>query len=71
MEAARRSGVSKYVNLIASCAYPGLPRDGILREDEFEAGPMHPTVENYGATKRAAVVQAKYSPGSMGSMRFR
>jgi GDP-L-fucose synthase len=59
MEAARLAGVRKYVNIIAGCAYPGEPRDGILREDEFEAGPLHPTVENYGATKRAAVMQAK------------
>jgi GDP-L-fucose synthase len=60
MEAARLTGVKKYVNIIAGCAYPGEPRDGVLREEEFEAGPMHPTVENYGATKRAAVLQAKY-----------
>ena len=59
MEAARLAEVKKYVNIIAGCAYPGNPLDGILREDEFEAGPMHPTVENYGATKRAAVMQAK------------
>jgi GDP-L-fucose synthase len=59
MEAARRAGVRKYVNILAGCAYPGDPRDGILRESEFEAGPLHPTVENYGATKRAALMQAK------------
>lgn len=59
MEAARLAGVEKYVNIIAGCAYPGKPRDGILREDEFEAGPMHSTVDNYGMTKRAAVMQAK------------
>ncbi len=59
MEGARLAGVQKYVNIIAGCAYPGDPRDGILREDEFEAGPMHPTVDNYGATKRGAVMQAK------------
>lgn len=59
MEAGRLVGVRKYVNIIAGCAYPGDPRDGILRESEFEAGPMHPTVENYGMTKRAAVMQAK------------
>jgi GDP-L-fucose synthase len=59
MEAARLAGVAKYVNIIAGCAYPGDPRDGILRESEFEDGPMHSTVENYGGTKRAAVMQAK------------
>jgi GDP-L-fucose synthase len=60
LEAARLCGVKKYVNIIAGCAYPGDPRDGVLREEEFEAGPMHSTVENYGATKRAAVTQARY-----------
>ena len=59
MEAARLTGVRKYVNIVAGCAYPGDPGDGILRESEFEGGPMHPTVENYGMTKRAAVMQAK------------
>jgi GDP-L-fucose synthase len=59
MEAARRAGVGRYVNIIAGCAYPGEPRDGILRESEIEAGPLHPTVENYGAAKRAALMQAR------------
>jgi len=59
MEAARRTGVKKYVNAVAGCAYPGDPGDGVLRESEFEAGPMHPSVENYGAAKRAAVHLAK------------
>jgi len=60
MEATRLAGVKKYVNIIAGCAYPGDPKDGILKEDELFAGPMHPTVENYGIAKRAAVLQAKY-----------
>jgi len=59
MEAARRASVAKYVNIVAGCAYPGEPRDGLLREAEFELGSMHSTVESYGATKRAAVIQAK------------
>ena len=58
MEAARQSGVQKHVNIIAGCAYPGDPKDGILREEEFLAGPMHPSVDNYGMTKRALVMQA-------------
>ncbi|PIQ82941.1 MAG: epimerase [Candidatus Omnitrophica bacterium CG11_big_fil_rev_8_21_14_0_20_64_10] len=59
MEAARLAGVAKYVNIVAGCAYPGEPEGGRLREDQFEAGPMHPSVENYGMTKRAAVMQAR------------
>jgi len=59
MEAARLQGVEKYVNIVAGCAYPGVPRDGTLRENEFDAGPMHSSVDGYGSTKRAAVAQAK------------
>jgi GDP-L-fucose synthase len=59
MEAARQAGVTTYVNVIAGCAYPGDPSYDVLSEDVFEGGPMHPTVENYGATKRAAVTQAR------------
>jgi len=36
MEAARLAGVRKYVNIIAGCAYPGEPRDGILREPKHQ-----------------------------------
>jgi len=59
IEGSRLAGVARYVNIIAGCAYPADPRDGVLREGEFEAGAMHPTVQNYGSTKRAAVAQAK------------
>jgi GDP-L-fucose synthase len=60
MEAARLAGARQYVNVIAACAYPGDPRDGVLREDEFEAGPMHESADNYGMSKRVAVMQAKH-----------
>lgn len=60
IEAARLAGVSRYVNIIAGCAYPGDPKGGVLRESELEAGPMHPSVENYGSAKRAAVHLGRY-----------
>ncbi|MFA4843166.1 MAG: NAD-dependent epimerase/dehydratase family protein, partial [Candidatus Omnitrophota bacterium] len=59
MEAARLCQVKKYVNIIAGCAYPACPVDGVLKEKDFEAGPMHETVESYGATKRAALAQSR------------
>ncbi len=59
MEAARRAGVEKYVNIVAGCAYPAELPAGTLCEPDLDAGRMHATVENYGATKRAAVTQAK------------
>jgi len=60
MEAARLVGVERFVNVIAACGYPGETPDGMLREDEFEAGPMHPSADNYGITKRVAVQQARH-----------
>jgi GDP-L-fucose synthase len=52
--------VVKYINIIAGCSYPGYIEDGILSEDRYWEGPMHETVENYGITKRAQVLQGKY-----------
>lgn len=60
MESARLAGATQYVNVIAACAYPGDPPDGLLREAEFEAGPMHESADNYGISKRVAVMQAKH-----------
>jgi GDP-L-fucose synthase len=60
MEAARVAGATRFVNVIAACAYPGDPRDGLLREADFEAGPMHDSADNYGITRRLAVMQAKH-----------
>ena len=50
----------RYVNIIPACAYPAEPRDGAYRESELEAGPMHPSADNYGVTKRLAVLQARH-----------
>jgi GDP-L-fucose synthase len=60
LEACRVSGVERYVNLVPACAYPAEPRDGCYREEELEAGAMHESADNYGATKRLAVMQAKH-----------
>lgn len=62
LEAVRRvSPVPRYVNIIPACAYPAEPREhGAYTEDEFEAGPMHASADNYGITKRLAVLQARH-----------
>ncbi len=60
MEAARLAGAERYVNVVAACAYPDDPPDGLLREAELEAGPMHPSADNYGISKRVTVLQARY-----------
>ena len=66
MEAARLAGVSRYVNLIAGCAYPGETPDGLLREDDIDAGPLHPSADNYGISKRVALLQAKHYRAQFG-----
>lgn len=59
IEMARQAEAKKYVQVIAACAYPGEPRDGILREDEFTAGPMDASVSGYGSVQRSKVALAK------------
>ena len=66
MEAARLAGVKRYVNLIAGCAYPGETPDGILREEDIDAGPLHPSADNYGISKRVALLQAKHYRAQFG-----
>jgi GDP-L-fucose synthase len=66
MEAARLAGVQRYVNIIAACAYPGDPANGLLREDEIDAAPMHPSADNYGISKRLALLQAKHYEAQYG-----
>src|SRR5438105_2611739 len=60
LEACRLAGVERYVNLIPACAYPAEPRAEGYREEDFEAGAMHESADNYGITKRLAVMQAKH-----------
>ncbi|MCK4282899.1 MAG: NAD-dependent epimerase/dehydratase family protein, partial [Candidatus Brocadiae bacterium] len=56
--AVRRPGVQKLVIVGSSCAYPGeVP--ATMREADFLAGPMHPSVECYGFSKRALYLGAK------------
>ena len=56
MHASHEAGVSKYVNVVAACSYPGYV-DGVLSEDDYWSGPLHETVVNYGFTKKSQVVQ--------------
>jgi GDP-L-fucose synthase len=54
------------VNIVAACAFPGEPRDGILREHEIDDGPLHPSADNYGISKRVALLQAKHYQAQYG-----
>lgn len=53
LKASRLSGAEKVVNIGSTCAYPGDLPTGYFREEEFLNGPMHPSVDAYGFSKRA------------------
>lgn len=56
LKASHEAGVKKLVNIGSTCAYPGELPTGYFREEAFFDGPMHPSVESYGFSKRAMVV---------------
>ena len=52
MQASAEAQIEKLVNVGSACAYPG-EVDGLMNEDSFLTGAMHPSVEVYGLSKRA------------------
>lgn len=58
MEAARLTGVGKFVAIGTACSYPGY-LVGDLKEEDLWAGPCHASVVNYGLTKKMMAVQAQ------------
>ena len=58
LKASERSGVEKLVIIGSACAYPG-EVDGLMTEDNFLSGPLHPSVECYGFSKRALYFGAR------------
>jgi GDP-L-fucose synthase len=62
-DAAARVGVKKIVAIGSACAYPGAV-SGDMREDDYWSGPLHPSVESYGFTKKILEVGLRsYSRG--------
>jgi GDP-L-fucose synthase len=55
LEAAARTGVRKIMAIGSACSYPGAVADD-MREDDFWSGPLHPSVEAYGFTKKVLQV---------------
>ncbi len=58
MQAAAEASIEKLVNVGSACAYPG-DADGLMNEDDFLKGAMHPSVEVYGLSKRALFLGAE------------
>jgi GDP-L-fucose synthase len=55
IDAAARGGVKKFLSIGSACAYAGNV-NGDMREDDLWAGPLHPSVESYGFTKKVQQV---------------
>lgn len=55
MEAARLSGVKRFVNPISNCAYPEQLTH--FKEEDFWSGPLHDSVLAYGAVRKLSWVQ--------------
>ena len=54
-DAAARTGVRKMMAIGSACSYPGGVA-GNMKEDDFWSGPLHPSVEAYGFTKKVLEV---------------
>jgi GDP-L-fucose synthase len=54
-DAAARTGTRKIMAIGSACSYPGVVA-GNMKEDDFWAGPLHPSVEAYGFTKKVLEV---------------
>jgi GDP-L-fucose synthase len=58
-EAARQvDTIGKVIVVGTACSYPG-QLENTMREEDFWAGPVHPSVENYGITKKIMSVQGR------------
>jgi GDP-L-fucose synthase len=52
------------INPVANCGYPGWANNQV--ESEFENGPLHPTVEGYGFTRRLMLAAARANKAQYG-----
>ncbi len=57
LDALPKAGVKRFVSVGSACAYPSKV-DGDMSEDDFWAGPLHPSVEAYGFMKKIQQVGA-------------
>src|SRR3989344_4082717 len=56
MHAAYATGVKKFVNVVAGCAYPGYLDKPVLTEEDFWSGWLHDSIFSYGFPRKASAV---------------
>jgi nucleoside-diphosphate-sugar epimerase len=55
VDAAAKGGVKRFMSIGSACAYPGNV-NGDMSENDLWSGPLHPSVESYGFTKKVQQV---------------
>jgi GDP-L-fucose synthase len=55
LDAAAKVGAKKFLTIGSACAYAGAV-NGDMKESDFWSGPLHPSVESYGFTKKVMEV---------------
>lgn len=56
MEASQKTGVKKFVNIVAGCAYPGYLEKEEFGEEDFWDGWLHESIFSYGFPRKATTV---------------
>lgn len=60
-----KTGVKRVILVNSTCAFPINPEKYPMTEDDLHAGPVHPTNEGYGASKRVMeIIGRLYNQGS-------
>lgn len=56
MQVAQAVGVSKFINIVAGCSYPGYLKKGEMNEEDYWNGQIHESIFSYGFSRKASVV---------------
>ncbi len=56
MLASQKTGVKKFVNIIAGCSYPGYIEKDELNEEDYWSGQIHDSIFSYGFSRKASAV---------------
>lgn len=56
MLAAQKTGVKKFINIVAGCSYPGYTDKAELNEEDYWNGKLHDSIFSYGSSRKASTV---------------
>lgn len=59
MDAARKAGIKKFVNIVAGCVYPGYLEKDELNEEDYWNGELHDSIFSFGAPRKASTIFGK------------